>query len=214
MQHRTISLVDQIFEELEKKILTGVYNRGDVFTEVALSEELGVSRTPVREALRRLEQEMLITFTSKGALVIGISKQDILDMYDIRIRIEGMASRLAAKNITEAGKKELVDIVKLQEHYTSIKDADNIKNMDSKFHESVYNHCGSAPLYEILHLLHKKVIKYRQTSVQNIERAFKSVVEHREICDAILSGDGRRAEELTTEHIKNAKLSIENIIGE
>lgn len=210
MEHRTVSLADQIFDRLEKNILSGAYARGEVFTEMRLSSELGVSRTPIREALRRLEQEHLIEISTKGAVIIGISKKDIMDMYEIRVRTEGLAAKWAAETITEEGKKELSDIVELQEFYTGKKDADNIKNMDSHFHETIYRLSGSTALYDTLLPLHKKVIKYRKASVQNSSRAFQSVKEHRAICDAIISGNAELAEALTIQHIKNARDNIMN----
>jgi len=214
MEHRITSLADQIFDELERNILAGFYSIGETFTETKLSEMLGVSRTPIREALRRLEQEHLVELSTKGAKIIGISKKDILDMYEIRLRTEGLASRRVAETITEAGKKELLDIIELQEFYTAKKDADNIKNMDSKFHEAVYRLCGSTALHEVLHLLHRKVTKYRKASIQNAERAFQSVKEHREIFEAIISGDGDLAEKITTQHVKNALENIEKTVKE
>lgn len=214
MEHRAVSLADQIFAELEKNILTGVYSRGDVFTEMNLADKLGVSRTPVREAIRRLEQEHLVEVSTKGIVIVGISQKDILDMYKIRLRIEGLASKWTAENISERVKKELIDIVELQEFYTSKKDADNIKNMDSKFHEIVYNNCGSIVLCDILHQLHRKVMKYRKAAVTHTERAFQSTKEHRMILDAILEGNGELAEKLTIEHIENAREHIkENLNG-
>ena len=214
MEHRTVSLADQIFMELENNILTGVYAIGDVFTETNFSEKLGVSRTPIREAIRRLEQEHLVDVTTKGVVIVGISPKDISDMYEIRFRTEGLASRWAANTISEEGKKELKEIVELQEFYTSKKDVDNIKNMDSKFHEVVYKNCGSIVLSDMLHELHKKLTKYRKASVSDNERAFQSTKEHREILDAILSGDGDLAEKLTVEHIKNAAKNMEKAIKE
>ena len=208
IEHKTISLADQIFDQLEHRILAGIYQRGEVFTETHLSEMLGVSRTPIREALRRLEQEHLIEVSTKGAVIIGITKRDISDMYEIRIRTEGLASKWAAENITEEGAKELSDIVELQEFYTDKQDADNIKNMDSKFHETVYRLSGSTALFDTLHPLHKKVIKFRKASVQNSDRAIQSVKEHRAICDAIVAGNGELAELLTIQHIKNARDNI------
>ena len=129
MEHKTVSLADQIFTELENNILTGVFGRGEVFTEMSLAEKLGVSRTPIREAIRRLEQERLVNVTTKGIVIMGISPKDIADMYDVRIRIEGLASKWAAKSITEEVKKQLCEVVELQEFYTAKKDADNIKNL-------------------------------------------------------------------------------------
>ena len=76
--HRTISIADQIFEQLEKEILSGKYKRGEQLSELKLSEELGVSRTPIREAIRRLEQEHILADTGKGLTVVGISKTDML----------------------------------------------------------------------------------------------------------------------------------------
>lgn len=214
MEHKIHSLADQVFEKLEQNILTGEYAKGEIFTEMSLSKELGVSRTPVREALKRLEQECLVELSTKGAKIIGISKKDILDMYEVRIRIEGLASRLAAEVISEEGKKELCNLVELQEFYTQKGNADNIKNIDSEFHDAVYRHCGSAVFYEMLSSLHKKVAKYRKASIQNNERSFQSVKEHRAICDAIVSGDSLLAEELTIEHIKNARENIINTVKE
>lgn len=209
MEHKTISLADQIFEQLERNILSGVYARGEIFTETHLSEQLGVSRTPIREALRRLEQEHLIEVSTKGAVIIGISKKDICDMYEIRIRTEGLASKLAAENITDEGKKELLDIVELQDFYVEKGDADNIKNMDSKFHEAIYRLSESTAIYDTLHPLHKKVIKYRKAAVQNSGRAAQSVDEHKAICNAVIQGNAELAETLTIQHIKNAKANIE-----
>lgn len=214
MEHKIHSLADQVFEQLEQKILTGEYAKGELFTEMFLSKELGVSRTPVREALRRLEQEHLIELSTKGAKIVGISKQDILDMYEIRIRVEGLASRLAAEVISEEGKKELCDLVELQEFYTQKKNVEGIKDIDSQFHDAVYRHSGSTVFYEILNSLHKKVVKYRKASVQNNERSYQSVKEHRAICDAIVSGDASLAEKLTIEHIKNARKNIINTVKE
>ena len=209
MEHRTVSLADQIFMELENNIITGVYAIGDIFTETSLSEKLGVSRTPIREAIRRLEQERLVEITTKGIVIMGITPKDISDMYEIRLRTEGLASRWAANTISDEGKNQLCEIVGLQEFYTSKKDVENIKNMDSKFHEIVYKNCGSIVLSDMLNQLHKKMTKYRKSSVSKNERAFQSTKEHREILDAILAGDGELAEELTVAHVENAKKNIE-----
>ena len=89
MEHKTVSIADQVFEILEKDILTGVYARGEILTETKLSEKLGVSRTPIREALRRLEQERLVVGTSRGMRVVGLDMKDIEDIYEIRSRARG-----------------------------------------------------------------------------------------------------------------------------
>ena len=95
---RTVTLADQVFERLESDIIQGVYPRGEVLTELRLVEQLNVSRTPIREALRRLEQEHLIADTGKGTVVLGITaEEDLVDIMDIRCKIEGLASYYAAK---------------------------------------------------------------------------------------------------------------------
>ena len=78
LEHKTISLADQVFEHLESDILSGKYQRGEILTESKLSAQLGVSRTPIREALRRLEQEHIIEESGKGSVVIGISEKDLV----------------------------------------------------------------------------------------------------------------------------------------
>ena len=103
MEHKMISIADQVFEELERDILSGLYERDEVLTEMKLSEQLHVSRTPIREALRRLEQEHIIEPTSKGMKVVGITRDDISDICEIRLRLEGLAARWAAERADEAG---------------------------------------------------------------------------------------------------------------
>ena len=107
-EFKTISLATQVFEKLEEDIITGVYPRGEMLTELKLVEQLGVSRTPIREALRRLEQERLIAESGKGSVVLGITMEDLVDIMDIRQRIEGLAAYYAARNLTEEGKQVFV----------------------------------------------------------------------------------------------------------
>ena len=114
---RTVTLADQVFERLESDIIQGVYPRGEVLTELRLVEQLNVSRTPIREALRRLEQEHLIADTGKGTVVLGITAEDLVDIMDIRCKIEGLASYYAAKNASPDGLARLQHILDLQEFY-------------------------------------------------------------------------------------------------
>ena len=208
IEHKTVSLSEQVFEQLERSIITGEYAKGEVFTEMNLAEQLKVSRTPIREALRRLEQEHLIEMSTKGAVIVGISENDICDMYEIRIRIEGLAARWAAENINEDGIKELCDIVELQEFYTQKSNTTNIKNMDSKFHETVYRLSGSNALFDTLFPLYIKTVKFRNILMENNKRVSHSAEEHRKICDAIISKDADLAEQLMIQHVKNAGKSI------
>ena len=100
---KTVSLADQVFERLENDIITGVYARGEILTELKLVEQLGVSRTPIREALRRLEQERLIQDSGKGSVVLGITIEDLMDIMEIRQQIEGIAAYYATKKEQRQG---------------------------------------------------------------------------------------------------------------
>ena len=210
LDHKTVSLADQVFEHIESDILSGKYERGEILTETKLCTSLGVSRTPIREALRRLEQENLIEETGKGSRVIGISEKELTDIFLIREKIESMASSMAAANRTEEQLKELKDILELQEFYVSKSDADQIKAMDNKFHDAIYYDSGSITLYNVLMPLHNKIQKYRKASIENSSRAAESVKEHRAIYEAIENGDCDMASKLTLQHIKNAYRHIIN----
>ena len=205
MEHRTLSLAEQVFERLEKDILGGTYPRGEFLTELKLVNDLGVSRTPIREALRRLEQEHLIEMSSKGIFVVGVTDKDLEDIYAVRLRIEGMASREVATYITDEELRELRETLELQEFYVTKKNADNIRGMDSKFHKLLYRFSRSSVLYDTLMPLHNKTQKYRQKSVENESRASQSAKEHRAIYEAIAARDADLAEQLTIKHIENAR---------
>ena len=210
MEHKTISLADQVFERLETDILSGKYPKGEILTEMKLTATLGVSRTPVREALRRLEMEHIIEESAKGMVVIGIDKQDIRDIYEIRLAVEGLCVSRVVERITAEELKELREAVELQEFYVSKHDADHIKSMDSRFHELLYRFSGSTVYYDVLMPLHKKTQKYRKVSVENKSRAVESVKEHMAIYDAIAAHDASLAKKLLEEHVRNARESILN----
>ena len=116
-EFKTVSLADQVFDKLENDIITGVYPRGEILTELKLVEQLGVSRTPIQEALRRLEQERLIKESGKGSVVLGITVEDLIDIMEIRQRIEGIAAAYATRNMTSEGLEELRRINELQDFY-------------------------------------------------------------------------------------------------
>lgn len=209
-EHKSISIAGQIFERLEHDILIGSYKRGEVLTELKLSETLGVSRTPIREALRRLEQEHLIEETSKGALVLGITEQDIKDIYEIRLNLEGLAAYRAAKRITDDELAKMREVLDLQRFYVERQSdsSDKIKDLDSSFHEMLYSFSGSKILLETLLPLHKKLIKYRKASVKSHSRAKLSEQEHEKIYKALADHDPELAKKLTVEHVTKAANSI------
>lgn len=204
MEHKTVSLADQVFDRLENEILCGNYARGEVLTELKLVEDLGVSRTPIREAIRRLEQEHIVDVSQKGIVVLGVTQDDLADMYQIRLRIEGLATAYAAERITPEQLTELKETIDLQDFYANRSDADNIKTLDSHFHERIFKFSGSNVLYYELEPLHKKMQKYRRVSLEDSGRAARSIAEHRHIYEAIAAGDAKRAERAAVTHVKNA----------
>ena len=204
IEHKTISLADQVFDHLENDILSGKYRRGEILTESKLSAELGVSRTPIREALRRLEQEHIIEESGKGSVVIGINEKDLEDIFMIRKSLECQVAALAAKNRTEEQLKQLREALEFQEFYLNKKDPDQIKLMDSRFHETLYKLSGSTAFYDTLVPLHKKIQKYRRASVAHSSRAEASVAEHRKIYEAIEAKNTALAAKYASEHVENA----------
>ena len=210
-EHRTISIADQIFEQLERDILTGKYQRGEVLSELRLSAELGVSRTPIREAVRRLEQENILKETGRGMVVIGISREDMQDMYEIRLRIEGLAASRAAANISDEQLKQMEQTLDLQSFYIDKQEGDSaeqIRDMDSRFHELIYESSGSRAFHETLSALHRKIMKYRSASVSKHSRALLSLEEHRAIYNALAAHDSEAAEKAALKHVINARDSM------
>ena len=204
LTHKTVSLADQVFEHIERDILSGKYERGEIITESKLSAELGVSRTPIREALRRLEQEHLIEESGKGSIVIGISEKDLEDIFLIRKQLECLAASMAAKNHTDEQLAELKETLELQEFYVTKADTEHVKYMDNKFHRILYKLTGSTVFFDTLVPLHRKIQKYRRASLQSKSRAAESVLEHRKIYEAIAQGDEKLAYKTVLEHIENA----------
>lgn len=204
-EFKTVSLADQVFEKLESDIISGVYPRGEILTELKLVEELGVSRTPIREALRRLEQERLIQESGKGSVVLGITVEDLIDIMEIRQRVEGLAAYYATLNMTQEDLEKLRSISELQDFYFSKRDLERLRLMDDQFHNMIYELSGRSVLRDALQPLHRKTQRYRKQNISDDTRLESSIREHKEIFDAMKSKDAKKAEELVTKHIFNAK---------
>ena len=202
---KTVSLADQVFEQLENDIIQGIYPRGEILTELKLAEQLGVSRTPIREALRRLEQERLISDAGKGSVGLGITEDDILDIMNIRQRLEGLAAYYATINMADEARAELAPIVDLQEFYYNKEDLDHLRQADDKFHDAICRLSGRTVIYDTLRPLLRKTRRYRRISMQSKDRVTNTMREHREIYEAIISGNADLAMELSSKHIEKAK---------
>lgn len=210
IDNKLLSLEEQVFESLEEEILSGKLARGTSLGEIALSRRLGVSRTPVRAAIARLAEDGLVeSVANKGAVVVGITKEDLIDIYRIRVRLEGLASATAAEKISEEGLMALRDSVELSEFYINKKDTEKLKELDSEFHETIYKETGNRLLCKTLSELHRKIKTYRKLSLTVPGRLEHSVTEHREIYEAIASGDAQLADKLTSLHIERA---LENML--
>jgi len=208
--YKSASLADQVFEKLEDDIIHGIYPRGEMLTELKLVEQLGVSRTPIREALRRLEQERLIEPAGKGSRVIGITEDDVLDIMNIREHLEGLAAYYATINMTYDGLQELGHIVDLQEFYFKKWDVEHLRQVDDDFHELICRLSKHNVIKDTLLPLHRKTRRYRKIAMEDRERATKTLKEHKEIYNAIVAKNAELAQTLSSQHITNAK---EHMIG-
>lgn len=203
------SLRSKVFRSIEQAVIDGTYAPGESLTELRLSAELGVSRTPIREALRQLELEGLVrNIPNKGVVVVGISAKDVEDIYDIRVAVEGLAARWAAENATEEEIAAMRELVELQEYYVSRNDAPQVRRLDSSFHACLYDSSRSRPLRLMLASFHNYIRKAREMSVRAAGRAAVSVAEHRRIWEAIAARDPAAAEEAARAHIRSAKASV------
>ena len=199
-QFKSTSLADQVFDRLENDII-----KGEILTELKLVDQLGVSRTPIREALRRLEQERLIEDSGKGSKVLGITEDDLLDIMTIRERVEGVAAYYAALNISPQDKQELTHLVDLQEFYYEKGDAERLRQVDDQFHDAICYLSKRNVIKDTLIPLHRKTRRFRRIAMEDWNRTTRTKQEHYEIYQAIISGNAELAQELTTRHITNAK---------
>lgn len=199
------SLEEMVYSRLEEEILSGELARGTALGEIALAKRLGVSRTPIRGALHRLSEEGLVEIVpNRGASVLGINADDLIDIYKIRERLEGLASSLAAKRITKEELSKLNETLELAEFYISKNDTERLKELDTVFHSIIYKASGSRFLARTLSELHRKIKSYRKRSLAVPGRLTKSEDEHREILDAITRGDADMADRLTSLHVQRA----------
>ncbi len=194
-----------VYTTIEEEILTEKLTRGTPLGEIALSNRLGVSRTPVRGALHRLAEDGLVEISpNRGAVVVGINTDDLVDIYHIRMRLEGLASGAAARRISPEDLEALESAVELAEFYIAKRDTEHLKELDTQFHSIIYKASGNRLLNKTLSELHRKIKAYRKLSLNVPGRLEKSVTEHREILMAIKNGDAELADKLTSIHVEHA----------
>ncbi|TCL59914.1 GntR family transcriptional regulator [Kineothrix alysoides] len=213
------SLRGRVFNKIREDILDGKYRDHEELKEIAIGEELGVSRTPVREAFRQLELEGLIQIVpNKGAYVTGITAKDVQDIYMIRSLLEGLCAKWATENITREQLEEMEENVYLADFHASKGHLDQMADLDNRFHHILYEACNSKQLERLLVDFHEYVLRVRKKTLTNGGRGKTSNDEHRSIMEAIKENDKDKAQELANEHIINAydnmvKNGLYNIYG-
>ncbi len=204
------SLEEMVYKRLEEEILSAAVKEGEALTEKSICERLSVSRTPVRSALHRLAEDGLVSIIpNKGAVVIGVNRNTLIDIYTVRKTLEGLAVTLAAKKLTEENFSELLEAIELSEFYIKKGNTEELKRLDSKFHSIIYGATENSELERILKELHKKVRAYRKLSLSAPGRFEETLKEHREIYEALAARDEKKASSLAVIHVSNA---LENIL--
>ncbi|MBE3588443.1 MAG: GntR family transcriptional regulator [Thermoanaerobacteraceae bacterium] len=207
-------LREMVFESLREAIIQGRLKPGERLMEVQLAEEMGVSRTPVREAIRKLELEgFVVMVPRKGAYVAGISVKDIVDVFEVRAAMEGLAAGLAAERITEEELDELERAL-LKTTEVSGKSIDALVESDTEFHEIIYRASRNERLVQIISNLSDQIQRFRTTSLSQPGRTRLALEEHKHIVEAISDRNVELAQTLAREHIENAEQSLLNALGE
>ncbi len=199
------SLRGKVFHKLREDILNGKYKQNEELRESAIGDELGVSRTPVREAFRQLELEGLIKMIpNKGAYVTGITLKDVQDIYMMRSLLEGLCARWATEHITEEQLSEMEENIYLSEFHEQRGHMEQIAALDNRFHELMYEACSSKMLEHTLKDFHQYVYRVRKRTLASGNRGHESNHEHKEIMEAMKEGNAAKAEKLANEHMAKA----------
>ncbi len=198
-----------MLDAIREAIINGILKPRERLMEIQLADELGVSRTPIREALRKLELEgFIVMVPRKGAYVADISFKDIADIFEIRAALEGLAAGLAAERITdeelEAMERHLVEKADAIHNH----DMERLVEVDTKFHESIYRASRNERLLPIINNLREQIQRFRATSLAYPGRMKQSLEEHRALVEAIQARDVVLARQLAHEHIENAEQSM------
>ncbi len=198
------SLSKMASDQIKDAILNGTLQPGDKLVETSLTESMGVSRTPLREAFRELAAEGYITVVPyKGAHVSRLSEDEVLDIYAITSVLEGLAARLAAPNLRKGRASEALRrfFQQLKRHHERGEvDAYWAANRD--FHRRITGACGNSRLQALIGNLRQQIMKTRVVTLHAPDRLDGSMAEHEEILRAILEGDGRGAERLVISHLE------------
>ncbi len=202
-------LREVIFNTLREAIIVGELKPGERLMEVQLAEKMGVSRTPVREAIRKLELEgLVLMLPRKGARVADLSVKDIMDVLEVRSTLDGLASGLSAERITADEIKELKHHLSQFISYVEKSNLQGSIKKDVEFHDIIYRSSRNDKLIQISNNLREQVQRFRVVYMKDYSSTKELVKEHTEICDAITSRDSVAARECAQRHIKNQEEAI------
>lgn len=203
------SLRARVYSTLREDILSGKYKAGENLVEVKIAEELNVSRTPVREAVRQLELEGLVeSIPNKGVTVKGINKQDIQDIYQIRKVLEGLAAKWAVEKITDEELQSLQEAYELMEFYTMKNDINQISKLNTRFHEIIFTATKSNIMQHILKDFQFYVKWARHESLCTPGRKEEALKEHSSILNAFKNRDVKEAERCVSAHVENSSKNL------
>jgi len=202
-------LRDLVFEAIREAIVDGTLKPGERLMEASLAEELGVSRTPVREAIRKLElANFVVMIPRRGAYVADISLKDVADVFEIRGALEALAAELAAERASEDEierlERLLVEIGKAIE----ARNVELVVDLDTQFHDVLFSASRNERLGQILSLLREHIQRFRTLTLSNPARMRVALDEHRGLVEALASRDGQLARRLAAEHIESAENSL------
>lgn len=204
-----LPLRDVVFNTLRQAILKGELKPGERLMEIALSNRLGVSRTPVREAIRMLELEgLVIMIPRKGAQVAQITEQDLNDVLEVRLGLEELAVRFACERITDEEIRNLESAAGEFERKMKDNDLSVQAEADVKFHEIIYNATHNQRLVQIINNIREQMYRYRIECLKDVESRRSLVTEHYEICKALKNRDSESAVEKICVHIRNQQEAI------
>ena len=200
---------DRVYEILLDNITKRNFAPGSKLGEQYLADQLGVSKTPVREALSRLEREDLVNiYPNRGAFVVEINKEDIIEIYDLREVLEGLAARQTARKIDERGLDRVQKLIKSMEKSLKNGDLEEYSSHDSQFHSLLARISGNTRLQKMVQNLRYQARILMSSSVQIPGRAEKSFKEHKRIYKALQEGDGPEAETAVREHTRSTKETV------
>ena len=204
-----LPLRDVVFNTLRRAILRGELKPGERLMEITLADKLGVSRTPIREAIRKLELEGLVVMAPrKGAKVASITERDLNDVLEVRKGMEVLAISLACKRITG---EELEKLETIEQSFQKLIESGNLTElaeMDVKFHDTIYQATNNQRLVQLLNNLREQMYRYRMEYLKHIAVRRTLAEEHKAICRALRERDEQQAEEYVSIHIDNQQKAI------